>query len=39
MNTESNININGEMMRVRAEEMKMCAVTIGNTQYLSLIHI
>ena len=33
MNTESNININGEMVRVRAEEMKMCAVTIGNTQY------
>ena len=35
MNTESNININGEMMRVRAEEMKMCAVTIGNTQYIA----
>ena len=33
MNTESNININGKMVRVRAEEMKMCAVTIGNTQY------
>lgn len=33
MNTESNININGEMVRIRAEEMKMCAVTIGNTQY------